>query len=141
VRGRGMSFKSMCVGFVLTGSRCTVVKMISQLDQLAKRGVEVFPIVSPAIKNTDTKFGRADDIIKKLKKITEKNSIANITEAELIEPKHLVDVIVVALCTGNTMAKLANGIMDSTALMAIKAHLRNLRPVVIALLTRMMGWY
>ena len=73
--------------------------------------------------------------MRKLKEITGKDSITKITEAELIGPRHLVDVIVVAPCTGNTMAKLANGIIDSAALMAIKSHLRNLRPVVIFIST------
>jgi dipicolinate synthase subunit B len=98
-------------------------------------GVDITTIVSEAVHNTDTRFGKAADWCRQFEEITGKPLITSIVEAERIGPGKLFDVLVVAPCTGNTMAKLTNGITDTQALMAIKAHLRNLRPVVIAIAT------
>lgn len=130
-----MSLNDVRVGFALTGSHCTIEQTIPQIERLVKAGAEVLPIVSDAVKNTDTRFGQAQHWITKLKQITGNNPISKIVEAELVGPKGLVDIMVLAPCTGNTLAKLASGITDGTVLMAAKSHLRNLRPVVIAIST------
>ncbi|MBO8137033.1 MAG: dipicolinate synthase subunit B [Desulfotomaculum sp.] len=130
-----MRLKGVNVGFALTGSHCTIKETLPQVKLLVKEGANVIPIVSSALEGTDTRFGRAENWIKELKEITGKDPINTITGAEPVGPKKLVDVMVLAPCTGNTLAKLALGITDGPVLMATKAHLRNLRPVVIAIST------
>lgn len=93
---------------------------------------EVIPIMSYNAYNLDTKFGKAEDFINEIEEITGKKIIHTIQEAEPIGPKHLTDIMVVAPCSGNTMSKLANDIIDTPATMAVKSHLRNNLPVVIA---------
>jgi len=106
-----------------------------EIEKLVKEGAEVFPIVSHSVKNTDTRFGNANDFLLMLENITGRKPISTITEAEPIGPKSLLDVIVVSPCTGNTCAKLACGITDTPVTMAVKAHLRNGKPVVLAIST------
>lgn len=98
-------------------------------------GAEVLPIVSSEVATTDTRFGPASFWRSQLKAITGREPISTIEEAEPIGPQGLIDVLVIAPCTGNTLAKLANGITDSSVLMAAKANLRNQRPVVLAIST------
>ncbi|MGE5328372.1 MAG: dipicolinate synthase subunit B [Deltaproteobacteria bacterium] len=130
-----MRLQNIKVGFALTGSFCTFAKIIPEIQKLVEEGAEVFPIMSEASYNIDTRFGKAEDFINKIEDITEKKIISTITEAEPIGPESSLDVIVIAPCTGNTLAKLANGITDTTVLMAVKAHLRNNKPVVIGVST------
>ncbi|MBM7854456.1 dipicolinate synthase subunit B [Desulfohalotomaculum tongense] len=130
-----MRLKGVSVGFALTGSHCTIKETLPQVKLLVKEGADVIPIVSNALESTDTRFGRAENWIKELKAVTGREPINTITGAEPVGPKKLVDVMVIAPCTGNTLAKLAAGITDGPVLMATKAHLRNLRPVVIAIST------
>jgi len=130
-----VKLKNKKVGFAITGSHCTLEKVIKEIENLIREGAEVLPIVSPAISQSDTKFGSAQEWLDKLEVITGHKPIATIVEAEPIGPKKLIDVLVVAPCTGNTMAKLANGITDTSVLMAVKAHLRNQKPVVIGIAT------
>lgn len=120
------------IGFALTGSYCTFDKVLPEIEKLVSKGSDVTTILSENTSRTDTRFGKADELIEKLTAITGKKPIMSMAEAEPIGPKKLFDCIVVAPCTGNTLAKLANSITDTTVLMACKAHLRNLRPVVIA---------
>ena len=98
-------------------------------------GAEVIPIMSYNAYNLDTKFGKAEDFINEIEEITNKKIIHTIQESEPIGPKHLTDIMVVAPCSGNTMSKLANDIIDTPATMAVKSHLRNNLPVVIAVST------
>ncbi|MDW7675713.1 MAG: dipicolinate synthase subunit B, partial [Bacillota bacterium] len=121
--------------FVLTGSHCTLSEVLVYIKDLLDEGAEVFPIISETVKNTDTRFGSAAKWYSELKNLTGKEPITSIVDAEPIGPSSMFDVVVVAPCTGNTIAKLVNGISDTTAVMAIKAHLRNLKPVVIAIST------
>lgn len=130
-----MRLKGIRVGFVVTGSHCTLAQIISQIEKLISEGAEVFPVVSNAVSTTDTRFGKSTEWCSKLQKLTKKPLIKTVVEAEPIGPGKLFDILIAAPCTGNTLAKLANGITDTTALMAIKAHLRNQRPVVIAIST------
>ncbi|HHV30429.1 dipicolinate synthase subunit B [Acetivibrio mesophilus] len=123
------------IGFGITGSFCTLDKVIPEVEKLVSNGAKVFPILSDSVSKFDTRFGRAEDFRLKLEGITGNKIINSIIEAEPIGPKSLLDIIVVAPCTGNTLAKIANGITDTTVTMACKAHLRNQKPLVIAIST------
>lgn len=123
------------VGFALTGSYCTFSKVIPQIEKLADLGYDIVPIVSENTSKTDTRFGAASNHLDKIKNITGKSVISSISEAEPIGPKKMLDLLVVAPCTGNTVAKLANGIADTAVTLAAKSHLRNNNPIVIAVST------
>lgn len=123
------------IGFALTGSFCTLAEVLPQMEKLVEAGAEVFPMVSTAVAQTDTRFGKAADWLEKLQKTTGRVPWNSIVEVEPIGPKGLLDLLIIAPCTGNTMAKLALGITDSTVLMAAKAQLRNDRPVLLAIST------
>ena len=120
------------LGFALTGSSCTFSKVIPQIEVLSGLGYDIVPILSENTASTDTRFGTAESHIKRVEEITGHRVIASIPEAEPIGPKKLLDILVIAPCTGNTIAKLANGIADSAVTLATKSHLRNNRPVVVA---------
>jgi dipicolinate synthase subunit B len=128
-------YNNITVGLVITGSFCTFKKIIAVIQSLKDRGMNVVPVFSENVQSIDNRFNNAKDFIKEIEELTGQKGIYSIPEAEPIGPKALFDVVVIAPCTGNTMAKLANGITDSTALMAAKAHLRNNRPLVIAIST------
>lgn len=130
-----MSLKGKKVGFALTGSFCTFSNVIPQIEQIVKEEAEVIPIMSFNSYNLDTKFGKANDFIQQIEEITGKKIIHTVQEAEPIGPKHLTDVMIIAPCSGNTLGKMANGITDTPVLMAAKSHLRNEKPLVIAIST------
>ncbi len=127
-----MELKNKKIGFVLTGSFSAFAKTISEMKELIKKGSEVIPIMSFNSYNLDSKFGKAKDFIDKIQEITGKEIIHNIQDAEPIGRKRLTDIMIVAPCSGNTMSKLAYDINDTPATMAVKSHLRNNLPVVIA---------
>ena len=127
-----MEVKSKKIGFVLTGSFCTFKKTIPQIKKLKNLGADIIPIMSFNSYNLDTKFGKAKDFIKEIEEISEKEIIHTIQDAEPIGPKHLTDIMIVAPASGNTMSKLACDIIDTPATMAVKSHLRNNLPVVVA---------
>ena len=127
-----LEVKGKKVGFVLTGSFCTFSKTIPKIKELKKLGADIVPIMSYNSYELDTKFGKAKDFIKEIEEITKRNIIHSIQEAEPIGPKHLTDIMIVAPASGNTMSKLACDIIDTPATMAVKSHLRNNLPVVIA---------
>ncbi len=127
-----MEVKSKKIGFVLTGSFCTFKKTIPQIKKLKNLGADIIPIMTFNSYNLDTKFGKANDFIKEIEEISEKEIIHTIQDAEPIGPKHLTDIMIVAPASGNTMSKLACDIIDTPATMAVKSHLRNNLPVVIA---------
>ena len=127
-----MEVKNKKVGFVLTGSFCTFSKTLPKMKELIKLGADIVPIMSYNSYELDTKFGKASDFIKEIEKITQNKIIHTIQEAEPIGPKHLTDIMIVAPASGNTMSKLACDIIDTPATMAVKSHLRNNLPVVIA---------
>lgn len=130
-----MDISEIRIGFALTGSYCTFDKVLPEIESLVSKGADVTAILSENASKTDTRFIKADELIEQLTEITGKRPIMSIPEAEPIGPKKLFDCVVVAPCTGNTLAKLANAITDTTVLMACKAHMRNSRPVVIGVST------
>lgn len=130
-----MNLTGKKIGFALTGSFCTFAKTIEQIKKLVEKGAEVIPIMSYNSYNLDTKFGDAKQYIENIEKITNKKIINTIQGAEPIGPQHLTDIMIIAPCSGNTLAKLANGITDTPVLMAAKSHLRNGNPFVIAIST------
>ena len=127
-----MEVKGKKIGFVLTGSFCTFKKTIPKMKELKDLGADILPIMSNNSYKLDTKFGKSKDFIDEIEKICEKEIIHTIQGAEPIGPGHLTDIMIVAPASGNTMAKLAVDIIDTPATMAVKSHLRNNLPVVIA---------
>ena len=123
------------VGFALCGSFCTFKKVIPQMKKLVDEGYKVIPIMSPTAYSTDTRFGKAEDFNKEIEEMCNEKIIYTISGAEPIGPKELLYVLVIAPCTGNTLGKLSNGISDTSVTLATKAHLRNQRPVIIAVST------
>ena len=130
-----MELKGKKVGFVLTGSFCTFKNTIPKMSEIIKRGGEVIPIMSYNAYNLDSKFGKAKEFIDRIEDITKHKIINTIIDAEPIGPKNMTDIMIIAPCSGNTLAKLANGITDTPAVMAAKSHLRNNNPLVIAIST------
>ena len=123
------------IGVVLTGSHCTIAEALPQIKNLKEEGADIYPIFSYTVNEVDNRFYKVDDLKKEIKEITDRPLINSIVGAEPIGPQKLLDIVVVMPATGNTIAKLANGIVDTPALMAVKGQLRNQRPVVIAIST------
>ena len=130
-----MDLSGRHIGFALTGSHCTIPVIWPVLDDLLAKGADIFPIISNSVARTDTRFGRASEIVARFTKVCGRQPWCDLVSVEGIGPRSLLDVMVVAPCTGNTLAKLAHGISDTPVTLACKAHLRNERPVVIALST------
>ncbi len=130
-----MNWETKKIGFALTGSHCTLDKVVPALEKLAAKGAEVYPILSPAVQKYDTRFGTADEWYRKVADITGHEPLTTIPEVEPIGPEKWLDLLIVAPCTGNTTAKIANGITDTCVTMAVKSQLRNSRPVVLAVAT------
>lgn len=126
-------FSGLKIGFAMTGSFCTFAKCFEQVEILKKMGAEITPIMSENASITSTRFGTADENIKKLSEIAGKDVITSIADAEPIGPKNMTDIMVVAPCTSNTASKLANSITDTSVTMAVKSHLRSGKPVVLAI--------
>lgn len=122
-------------GFAVCGSFCTISAAVDQIENLKSKGFDLQPIFSQIVYENDTRFAKAKDLQEKAKSSTGKEIIHTIVEAEPIGPKNLFDVMIVCPCTGNTLAKLAGGITDTPVTMAVKAHLRNNKPVVLAIAT------
>ena len=128
--------KNMKIGLGITGSFCNLSKVKPEIDMLKTEGVQkIIPIVSYSILQETNRFGTPEDIITLLKQETGEDIVDTISKAEPIGPKDLVDIIVIAPCTGNTLAKLAHGITDTPVLMDIKGHIRNNKPVVLGIST------
>lgn len=125
----------MRIGYAVTGSFCTIPRSLEVLRSLVSLGYDIVPIMSENAYFTDTRFGRAEDVAGQVEKITGKRIIHTVEGAEPLGPKEPLDALVVAPCTGNTLAKVANGITDTAVTMAIKAHLRCDRPLLLALAT------
>ena len=123
------------LGFALCGSFCTFSKAILQVRELVDAGYDVTPVMSFHSYNLDTRFGKAVDFVNQLEEITGHNVLHTIEDTEPVGPKKMFDLLVVAPCTGNTLAKLSLGIVDTPVTMAVKSHLRNGRPVVVAVST------
>lgn len=130
-----MSLSGIKIGFGMCGSFCTFEKAFNAAKDLIQQGAELFPIMSFNASGISTRFGTAEENRTKLKNICGNDIIDSIEGAEPIGPHKLFDILVVAPCTANTLAKLALGLSDTPITMAIKSHLRNGRPVVIAVST------
>lgn len=130
-----MNVKDKNIGFCLTGSFCAFKNTILQMKELIKEEANIIPIMSYTAYRIDSKFGKANDYIKEIEELTQRRIIHTTKDAELIGPKIITDILIIAPCTGNTLAKLSNGICDSPVLIATKLHLRNNKPVVIGIST------
>ena len=130
-----MKLEGIKIGLGITGSFCNFSETKNVISNLKSEGADVYPIISFSTKNLDTRFYKKDEYIKMLKQESKNNIIDTIQKAEPVGPKNLVDIILVCPCTGNSLAKLANGITDTPVLMAIKGHIRNNKPVVIGVST------
>lgn len=126
---------NLTVGFALTGSYCTFKKTIPQIKKIKDEGYDIIPIVSENVYKTDTRFGLSASFIEEIENICSQKVIKSVKEAEPIGPKNLLDALVIAPCTGNTLGKLSGGITDTSVTMAAKAILRNEKPVIIAVST------
>ncbi len=123
------------IGYAFCGSFCTLAKSIKALEELREEYESITPIMSHIVYNTDTRFFKSADLKKRVEEICGEKIIHTIDGAEPIGPKNLLDIIVVSPCTGNTLAKCALGITDTPVTMAVKAHLRNNKPVVLGVAT------
>lgn len=130
-----MSFEGLTIGFALSGSHCTHDEVLPQMKRLVEKGVRIIPILSHTVATVDSRFGTAEDWKKRIIEMTGEIPLTTIPEVEPLGPKGLLDCLVIAPCTGNTLARLANAITDSPVLMAAKAQMRNHRPVVLAIST------
>lgn len=124
----------MNIGFALCGSFCTYEKIFPVMEELTKKHT-VIPIFSFAAATVDSRFGTAKEHLARAETICGRKAMTSIPDVEPIGPKKLLDVLVIAPCTGNTLAKLAHSIADTPVTMAAKSHLRNGRPVVVAVST------
>lgn len=123
------------IGVAICGSFCTLSETLPAIEQLVARGYDVYPIFSYNVSTLDTRFFAASDFRKEIVHITGKQPVTEITEAETFGTKNKMDMMLVAPCTGNTLGKLALGITDTPTTLAVKAHLRNKRPVVLCVAT------
>ena len=123
------------IGFAMCGSFCTFSKAFEQMQKLVDSGYKVIPIMSGNASSTDTRFGKAEDFIKRAETITGNKVLTTSVETEPIGPKDMCDLLVIAPCTGNTLAKLSLGVTDTSVTMAAKSHLRVLKPVLLCVAT------
>ena len=126
-------FSGLKIGYAVTGSFCTFEKSFNQAEILRKMGAELIPIMSENASSISTRFGSAEDNLKKLENICGCKVIKSIADAEPIGPKNLTDIMIVSPCTSNTASKLANSITDSAVTMAVKSHLRGGKPIILAI--------
>ena len=130
-----MILKGKKIGIAFTGSFCTFNKSFTEIKKLVQHGANVKPIFSFNTQKINSRFGKASAFVKLAEDITKNKAIKSIEGAESIGPKNNLDILVIMPCTGNTLAKLANAITDTPVLMAAKAHLRNLKPLLVAIST------
>ncbi|MDP4092007.1 MAG: dipicolinate synthase subunit B [Bacillota bacterium] len=130
-----MLLEGLKIGIAVSGSFCTFDRLLEEIEKIVAEGADVQCIFSYSVSEFDTRFGAAGDFKDKVMKLTGHDIITTIIDAEPIGPKKLFDVLVVAPCTGNTLSKLANAIIDTPVTMACKAHLRNQRPLIITIST------
>lgn len=130
-----MDFSNYNIGYGITGSFCTFTRTRKEVQRLKEMGANVIPIFSYNAQSCDTRFGSAKEFVDGICSITGNEGMKTLSQAEPIGPNNFLDVMVIAPCTGNTAAKLCNGITDTPVLMAAKAHMRNGKPLVIAIST------
>lgn len=127
--------REITAGYALCGSFCTIAQSVKQIPILQKSGIKIIPIMSEIVYNTDNRFNKAENLIKEVEELTGEIIIHTIPQAEPIGPKNLLDILIVAPCTGNTLSKLANAVTDNSVTMSVKAHLRNQKPLVLGIAT------
>ena len=130
-----MKLKGKNVGVAFTGSFCTLKEAMEVMEQLKKEGANLFPIVSENVQKIDSRFGKAEDFRKQMEELAGRKVMDTIETAEPIGPTGFLDLLIILPCTGNTLAKLAGAITDGPVLMAAKAHMRNEKPILLALST------
>jgi len=130
-----VDIKGLNIGFAMTGSFCTFSKVVPQMENLRNMGCEIYPVMSEMSFCTDTRFGEKDMWINKIREIASRDIITTIRDAEPIGPKNILDALIIAPCTGNTLSKIAYAMTDSCVAMAAKANLRNDNPLIIAVST------
>ncbi len=130
-----MSLHNKNIGIALTGSFCTFEKTFEEIDKLLNENANIYPILSFSSQKIDSRFGKATDFYHRLESMTGHIPITTIEDAEPIGPKNYYDILAVIPCTGNTLAKMANGITDTPVLMAAKSHVRSNKPIVISIAT------
>lgn len=130
-----MKIEGKNIGVAITGSFCTFDKVKKEISKLVDLGANVIPIFSFNAQSIDSRFCNAQEYLNSIKEITGNEPITTIAGAEPIGPKTMLDILILAPCTGNTMAKLCASITDTPALMAAKSHMRNERPIVISIST------
>lgn len=130
-----LDIRGVRIGWGITGSHCSYEEVLPQIECLIKAGAQVQAVISPAVAQTDTRFGKAADLIERVTQLTGLKPLTTIAEVEPAGQKKEYDCFLVAPCTGNTLAKLIAGITDTAVLMACKGTLRNLQPVVLAIST------
>ena len=130
-----MTLKNKKIGFGITGSFCTFKTIYPQVQNLIEEGADIIPIFSYATSQTDTRFFKCQDFNNLIADITGHTPFTTITDVEPIGPKGLLDILIIAPCTGNTLAKLHCGIADTPVTLAAKSHLRNDKPVVLGIST------
>lgn len=127
--------QDITLGYAFCGSFCTINKSLETLKELSKQNIKIIPIMSEITYTTDTRFAKCTEFNRSVEEICGNKIIHTVPAAEPIGPKNLLDIIVVAPCTGNTISKIALGITDTSVTMAVKAHLRNQKPVVLGIAT------
>lgn len=130
-----MNVNGKRIGFGLTGSHCTYDAVFPEIERLVNCGAEVLPVVTHTVQNTETRFGKGEDWVKRIEEVTGNKVIDSIVKAEPLGPKIPLDCMVIAPLTGNSLSKFANAMTDSPVLMAAKATLRNQKPVVLGIST------
>lgn len=130
-----MTLEGLKIGIAFTGSFCTYKAALERLEQMAEEGADLYPILSFHSQKINSRFGKSSDFRKRIEAICNREVMDTIEKAEPIGPNGFLDILIIMPCTGNTIAKLANGITDSPVLMACKAHLRNEKPLLISLST------
>lgn len=130
-----MTLEGIKTGFAITGSFCTFDIVLKELKNLCEAGADVYPILSYNTARTDTRFIKCDDLKAIVEELAGRPAIGTIVDAEPFGPKKILDLLIVAPCTGNTLAKIASGVTDTPVTMAVKGQLRNERPVLIAVST------
>ena len=133
--GSDSLLNNLNLGYAMCGSFCTLKKSVAQLKLLKEHGHNITPIMSDIVYNSDTRFYKCADLKTQVEEICKNTIINSVVGAEPIGPKKLFDVLIVCPCTGNTLSKICNGITDTSVTMAVKAHLRNKKPVILAIAT------
>ena len=130
-----MELQGKKIGLAVTGSFCTLAKVVEEAKRLKEQGAELYPVFSEKVQTVDSRFGTAKHWRETFQNLCGREIITNIVEAEPIGPQNMLDIMVIAPCTGNTLAKLAYGLTDGAVPMAAKAHMRNNKPLVLAIAT------